>query len=215
MSQNTITNIKPSEALQRLKDGNERFITGVRSIEPMLSHMKMGKLAEDGQRPFAIVLTCSDSRSPAEMIFDQGIGELFVIRVAGNVVAPSLLASVEFAAANFETPIVVVLGHTKCGAIKATFNSVKNPEQAAPSQNLAELIDRIRPAVEKTVEECSQKECTESDILNLATSENVERSMRLIKDQSAIVRSRLKDGRLAIVGAVLDISTGKVDFFEK
>jgi len=110
----------PGSALEVLLEGNKRFTSGTRSIEPMLSHLKMPSLAANGQKPFAVALTCSDSRSPAEMIFDQGVGDLFVVRVAGNVIAPSLLASVEFAVANFGSPLIVVLGHTLCGAVKAT-----------------------------------------------------------------------------------------------
>jgi carbonic anhydrase len=209
-----MTTISPAEALQRLKDGNQRFVSGVRSVEPLLSHLKMRELAENGQKPFAIVLTCSDSRSPAEMIFDQGLGDLFVIRVAGNVVAPSLLASIEFAAANFDTPSILVLGHTQCGAIKATYTNVRNPREALPSHNLAELIGRIRPAVEVVVHEEDRHGSPEKEILNKATRENVNRSIQLILEQSSIVKERLQDGRLRIDGAVLDISTGRVDFLE-
>jgi carbonic anhydrase len=208
-------NISPAEAIQRLKDGNQRFYTGMRSVEPLLSHLKMRELAQNGQKPFAIVLTCSDSRSPAEMIFDQGLGDLFVIRVAGNVVAPSLLASIEFAAANFGTPAVLVLGHTQCGAVKATFNNVRNPREAIPSHNLAELIGRIRPAVEVVVHEEDPRGSDEALILRKATRENVIRSMQLIMEQSQIVRDLVQEGRLQLDGAVLDISSGRVDFIEQ
>lgn len=206
--------ISPSEAMQRLREGNERFVSGVRSVEPLLSHLKMKELAEKGQQPFAIVLTCSDSRSPAEMIFDQGLGDLFVIRVAGNVVAPSLLASIEFAAANFGSPAVVVLGHTQCGAVKATYANVRNPGVPIPSHNLTELIGRLRPVVEKVVDEEDKNGATEKQILSRATDRNVRQSMQQILDQSEIVRERVQDGRLRLEGAVLDISTGRVNFLE-
>jgi len=110
------------ETLKRLMEGNRRFVEGVRSIEPLSSHLRMNDLAKNGQKPFVIVLTCSDSRSPVEMIFDQGVGDVFVVRVAGNVVAPSLLASIEFAAVNFGSPLFLVMGLTQCGAVNATIS---------------------------------------------------------------------------------------------
>lgn len=200
----------PLNAIERLKDGNRRFVEGVRSVEPLLSHMKMKELAEKGQKPFAIILTCSDSRSPAEMIFDQGVGDLFVVRVAGNVVDPSLLASIEFAAANFGSPVVLVLGHTSCGAVTAAVQNARHPEVSLPSVHLEELVGRIRPAVEYAGRECP---LNHSDIVHHSTRENVKRSMRLIEEQSAIVRKLTQAGRLLVEGAILDISTGKVQFF--
>lgn len=201
--------MKPQEAINLLKQGNERFVTGVRAVEPLLSHKKMKELAENGQKPFAIVLTCSDSRSPVEMIFDQGIGDLFVVRVAGNVVAPSLLASIEFAAANFGSCAIVVLGHTKCGAVNATVEHVKNPAVALPSVHLEELVSRIRPAVES---------CMHSDgpdLVQRSTLSNIDRSKKLILSQSEIIRNLYKNGKIGITGALLDISTGRVEFLNQ
>lgn len=200
-------NIKPQEAIDRLLEGNRRFVTGVRSVEPLLSHLKMAELAKAGQRPFAIVLTCSDSRSPAEMIFDQGLGDLFVVRVAGNVVAPSLLASIEFAAANFGSAVVVVLGHTQCGAVKATIQHSENPSEVLPSPHLEELVGRIRPAVDALQKKSMS---SESEKLHLATESNIHRSRKLILEQSKIVRELAAEGKLSVVGALLDISTGVV-----
>ncbi|RYZ96373.1 MAG: carbonic anhydrase, partial [Proteobacteria bacterium] len=168
-------------------------------------------LATNGQKPFAIVLTCSDSRSPAEIIFDQGLGDLFVIRVAGNVVAPSLLASIEFAASEFNTPVVVVLGHSQCGALKATLANVRNPRQPL-SSSLSELIGRVRPSVEIAIHDCGNNPADDKEILAQATEENVRRSMQIIFEQSKIVRERVRDGRLVIEGAVLDISNGQVNY---
>ncbi|MBC7396264.1 MAG: carbonic anhydrase [Bdellovibrionales bacterium] len=205
-----ITN--PKQALQKLMDGNTRFINGYRSVEPMFSHLKMAELADNGQKPFAIVLTCSDSRSPVEMIFDQGIGEVFVVRVAGNVVAPSLLASIEFAAANFGSCLILVMGHSQCGAISAAFNHTRNPSNALPSIHLEELVSRIRPAVEKTL--AHSHHLDQPDLIAKCTSENVKRSMNLIYDQSAIIRDLMKGGKVSIEGAVLDIRSGKVDLLE-
>jgi carbonic anhydrase len=201
--------MNPQEAINLLKQGNERFVTGLRSIEPLLSHKKMKELAEKGQKPFAIVLTCSDSRSPVEMIFDQGIGELFVVRVAGNVVAPSLLASIEFAAANFGSCAIVVLGHTQCGAVKATIDHVKNPSVALPSEHLEELVSRIRPAVESCMHSTGQ------DLVDKSTLSNIERSKKLILSQSEIIRNLFKNGKISITGALLDISSGRVEFLNQ
>lgn len=201
----------PEAAIQRLKEGNQRFTSGMRSVEPLLSHLKMRELADNGQKPFAIVLTCSDSRSPAEMIFDQGLGDLFVVRVAGNVVAPSLLASIEYAATNLGCKAVLVLGHSKCGAIGACIEHLKHPEQPMPSANLDELISRLQPAVYQV----SKKVGLESpETAPLATEANVKRSIRLITEQSNIMRKLVDDHGVVVQGAVLDIHTGTVNFLD-
>jgi len=197
----------PTQALERLIQGNLRFISGTRSVEPMLSHLKMADLAAQGQRPFAVILTCSDSRSPVELIFDQGVGDLFVVRVAGNVVAPSLLASIEFAVANFGSPLILVLGHTLCGAVKATIQHAHDPHQPLPSSHLEELVGRIRPAVE-SVE--GRPDPSSAEFLKRATSQNIRRSMTLIQEQSKIVRDLIAQGKLSITGATLEIETGRV-----
>lgn len=203
--------VSPFQAIERLKEGNLRFTSGVRAVEPLLSHLRMRELAEKGQKPFAIVLTCSDSRSPVEMIFDQGLGDLFVVRVAGNVVAPSLLASIEFAAANFGSSAVVVLGHTLCGAVNATISHVRDSSKPLPSPHLEELVARIRPAVDRTSQGCK---IDDPNFLNLSTRENVFRSMRLIQEQSLIIRTLISSGSLSLHGAILDIATGKVEFID-
>ncbi|MFM8354586.1 MAG: carbonic anhydrase, partial [Gammaproteobacteria bacterium] len=133
-------------ALAKLKEGNDRFASNVRSLDSLLSHMQRGTLSA-GQAPFAIILGCSDSRVPAELVFDQGLGDLFVIRVAGNIVAPSQIGSVEFAVMRYGTPLVVVLGHSQCGAILATIESLQAPD-AEQSRNLLSIVDRVRPSVE-------------------------------------------------------------------
>ena len=138
--------ISAHEALDRLREGNRRFVANVRSLDALTSHARRNALAA-GQAPFAIILGCSDSRVPAEIVFDQGLGDLFVIRVAGNIVAPSQVGSVEFAAAQFGTRLVIVLGHTQCGAITATLNELQQPTENQ-SRNLRSIVDRIRPAVE-------------------------------------------------------------------
>ena len=199
----------PIHAIQRLKDGNKRFVSGLRSVDSMLAHMKMPELASRGQKPFAIVLTCSDSRSPVEMIFDQGLGDLFVVRVAGNVVAPSLLASMEFAVLNFQSPAIVVLGHSLCGAIKAASSHALNPQQSLPSQHLEELVSRIKPSIDETLKCCSSES---PDFLMKATVSNVLRSQQIILESSSIISKAFDEKRLTIESAVLDLSSGKVDF---
>jgi len=133
------------EALERLREGNRRFVSGVRSLEPLMSQARRQEFVE-GQQPFAVILGCSDSRVPVEIVFDQGLGDLFVIRVAGNIVAPSQIGSVEFAADRFGTRLVVVLGHTRCGAVLATLEELQ-PSAEKPSRNLSSIVDRIRPSV--------------------------------------------------------------------
>ncbi len=202
-------NLNPISAIERLKEGNERFVSGLRSVDSMLAHMKMPELASRGQKPFAIILTCSDSRSPVEMIFDQGLGDLFVVRVAGNVVAPSLLASMEFAVLNFHSPAILVLGHTLCGAIKAATCHVSKPHDALPSQHLEELVSRIKPSIDETLKDCSLQS---EDFLKRATISNILRSQKLIYQSSKIIQNAIEENRLTIESALLDISTGKVDF---
>ena len=138
--------IPAPDALQRLRDGNRRFVSNVRSHESLAGEARRVEVAA-GQEPFAIILGCSDSRVPAEIVFDQGLGDLFVIRVAGNIVAPSQIGSVEFAAERYGTRLVVVLGHSQCGAILATIDELKRPT-INQSRNLHSIVDRVRPAVE-------------------------------------------------------------------
>ena len=201
----------PQQALDRLIEGNQRFTSGLRAVEAMHGHLKLPELAEKGQKPFAIVLTCSDSRSPAETIFDQGLGELFVVRVAGNIVAPSLLASIEFAAANFGSSLILVMGHTRCGAVNAAVKHSLNPSHELPSVHLEELIAAIRPAVDITQDKLGDS-ATDSQLIESSTVENVRRSQRIIIEQSAIVRDLVSKGKLAVAGSVLDIHTGQVNF---
>ncbi len=206
-----MNNTSDHPAIRRLIEGNRRFTSGLRSVEPMMAHLRMAELAANGQKPFAVVLTCSDSRSPVELIFDQGLGDLFVVRVAGNVVAPSLLASIEFAVANFGSSAIVVLGHTLCGAVNATIKHSIDPSQPLPSPHLEELVGRIRPAIESAERE---HPISHPGFLHHATLENIDRSARLILEQSRIVRELVAQGKLTVVGALLDIASGRVDFLQ-
>lgn len=202
--------VRADQALQLLVEGNRRFVTGTRSVESVLSALRLRELAEKGQRPFAIVLTCSDSRVPTEMVFDRGLGDLFVIRVAGNVVAPSLLASLEFAALNFKTELVVVMGHTECGAVKAALQYHERPDPSL-TFNLRELVERIGPAVEQTRRTIRGGADPKETLLD-ATWRNVRHSMTQIQANSPVVEGLVREGRLKIVGSVFDLHTGKVEF---
>lgn len=187
-------------ALQRLVEGNERFVKGLRSVEAFPTLDRLKELATKGQRPFAIILTCSDSRVPTEIVFDQGMGDLFVVRVAGNVVAPSLIASMEFAASQFETPLLLVMGHSSCGAVKAAMDH-KAGLLPGLTPNLQDLVARIEPSVMGgSVEECIRH--------------NVMNSMRVIQDSSPLLADRVKSGLLKMVGCVFDFNTGRVTFEE-
>jgi carbonic anhydrase len=196
------------DALERLKEGNRRFIAGVRSEKPM-THAERSALARQ-QRPFAIVLGCSDSRVPAEVVFDQGLGDLFVIRVAGNIVSPSQVGSVEFAAERFGTQLVVVLGHTQCGAILATLEHLR--ESARHPDNLLAIVERIRPSVQTILE--LRPSAGEDELVHLAVRANVRASVNHLRHGSALLERLIQQGRLKIVGAEYSLETGQVDFFE-
>jgi carbonic anhydrase len=201
--------VSAHDALERLREGNTRFVSGVRSLDVMLSHTRRGALAAEHQ-PFAIILGCSDSRVPAEVVFDQGLGDLFVIRVAGNIVAPSQVGSVEFAAARFGTPLVVVLGHTQCGAILATLEEVRSP--TSHSANLRSIVDRIRPSVEPLLNTDLQHD--EERLVREAVRANVRASANHLRHGSALLEELIHDGSLAVVGAEYSLETGAVDFFD-
>lgn len=197
------------EALQRLMDGNRRFVAGEHQhVDPDSAGLR--DLAS-GQAPFAVILGCSDSRVPVEMVFDQGFGDLFVIRVAGNVVAPSQIGSVEFAAEAFGTPLVVVLGHTRCGAVNATLEQLKQPV-SHQSRNLRSIVDRVRPAVEALL--ATDLRDQPEELARAAVRANVRVSASQLRTGSEIIESRVERGELRVVGAEYQLETGEVDFFE-
>ena len=194
--------IPASEALQRLRDGNYRFAHGEENNLQSVNQARRAELV-DGQNPFAVIVACSDSRVPVELLFDQGLGDLFVIRVAGNIVAPSQIGSVEFAAANLGTKLVVVLGHSNCGAVDATLKELSK-QQETRSPNLQSIVNRIRPAVE----------LLDNPSLHTAVVANVRNSVERLRGRSKLLKALIESGELTVVGAQYSIESGVVDFFD-
>ncbi|MBI1216501.1 MAG: carbonic anhydrase [Alphaproteobacteria bacterium] len=196
--------------VEALLEGNARFLNGSSLQSGESSLQKLKDFAQNGQSPKAIVLCCSDSRAPVEMIFDQDIGDLFVIRVAGNIVAPSLVGSVEFAASKFGTQMVVVMGHTHCGAVTATMEHITDP-QSIPSENLHDIVSRIRPHVFAIAQ---MPEMPAAEKISRAVEANVRASVDQLSHSSRIIEALVLEGKLTIAGAVLDLATGKVNFLD-
>ena len=203
--------ISAPEALVRLQDGNRRFIAGLQSEESKPNHLRRTLTAER-QSPFAIILGCSDSRVPAEIVFDQGLGDLFVIRVAGNIVAPSQIGSVEFAASKFGTPLVVVLGHSQCGAVLATLEYLQERPTQEHTENSRPIVDRIRPAVENLLDSDDSDDLTM--LCRSAVRANVQASVDHLKNGSGVLEQLIKKRELRIVGAEYSLETGAVEFLK-
>ena len=202
--------IPADEALERLRDGNRRFVAELGRNGELSSESRRRSLATR-QQPFAIILGCSDSRVPAELIFDQGLGDLFVIRVAGNIVAPSLVGSVEFAAAKFGTRLVVVLGHSRCGAVTATLEELRRPTENQ-SRNLQSIVDRIRPSVEGLLA-TDLRDDTDA-LIEAAVRRNIRASADHLRHGSEVLEQLIREEGLLIVGAEYSLETGEVDFFD-
>jgi carbonic anhydrase len=194
-------------ALAALREGNDRFVRGTPRQIPTTDAHRVAHAA--GQSPIAIVLSCSDARVPAELVFDCGLGELFVVRVAGNVCAPSLVGSVEFAVATFGTQLVVVMGHTGCGAISATLTSLLHRGEAI-SDNVRDIVERIMPAVA----ELADLGLPPEKLIAAATRANIRATTGQLRHASRVLERRVADGKLAIVGAEYDLETGRVDVFD-
>jgi carbonic anhydrase len=201
--------IPAQEALDRLKEGNQRFVANARDQDATQYHTRRAELAA-GQQPFAIILGCSDSRVPAELVFDQGLGDLFVIRVAGNIVAPSQVGSVEFAAARYDTRLVVVLGHSQCGAILATLEEMQRPTENQ-SRNLKAIVDRVRPSVETVME--AHRDGHPDLLVEAAVRANIRASVNHLRHGSEVLENLMLNQGLAVVGAEYSLETGEVDFF--
>jgi len=202
--------ISAADALERLREGNRRFVSSEDGRESVVNRQHQPGMAT-GQHPFAIILACSDSRVPTELIFNQGIGDLFVIRVAGNIVAPSQIGSIEFAAKQFGTRLVIVLGHSNCGAVIATLDELALKESHR-SPNLRVIVDRVRPAVEPVLEK--NKDLAEDEILNMAVRANVHASVEKLQHGSLIIKKLIDSGDLQIVGAEYSIEDGTVEFLD-
>jgi carbonic anhydrase len=202
--------ISAQEALELLREGNQRFVSGVRRREPFTDQTRRHELAA-GQEPFAIVLGCADSRVPAEIVFDQGLGDLFVIRVAGNIVAPSQVGSVEFAAERHGTRLVVVLGHSGCGAILATLEQLRRPSEEQ-SRNLRSIVDRIRPSVETLL--TREPGDNPDALVRKAVRANIRVSADHLRHGSEVLEQSIQKDGLLVVGAEYSLETGVVDFFD-
>lgn len=202
--------IKADEALERLREGNQRFTSNLGSKESLFSNHRREELL-GGQEPFAIILGCSDSRVPAEIVFDQGLGDLFVIRVAGNIVAPSQIGSVEFAVSQFSTRLVVVLGHSSCGAIRATINELTHQDTTS-SVNIRSIVERVKPSIQGliTTELINDRQALEHE----AVRANVRASVNQLRHGSSIIENLVETDGLLVVGAEYSLETGEVDFFE-
>lgn len=199
------TPLPPNEAIARLIAGNRRFTS---SLGTSQARPWSAELAVKAQRPFAIVLGCSDSRTPVEILFDEGFGDLFVVRIAGNIVAPSVVGSIEFAAAQFGSRLVVVMGHTRCGAVGATVDAIETGS-GPQSKNIRSITDRIAPHIEPLVRPGNR-----DDILRESIRANVRASADHLRHGSQILEELVESGALAVVGAEYDIETGVVDFFD-
>jgi len=202
--------IPAREALERLREGNRRFVSDARRADTLSDRARRHEVA-DSQEPFAIVLGCSDSRVPAEIVFDQGLGDLFVIRVAGNIVAPSQIGSVEFAAERFHTRLVVVLGHSRCGAILATLEELRRPTENQ-SRNMASIVGRVRPSVEALL--AADRRLDPDTLVHEAVRANVCASVSQLRHGSEVLEQLIRDDGLVVVGAEYSLETGVVDFFD-
>lgn len=199
------SSLSPEDALRRLMDGNLRFRDAHAASS---ARAWSSQLATEPQRPFAIVLGCSDSRTPIEILFDQGFGELFVVRIAGNIVAPSVVGSIEFAASQFGTRLVVVMGHTRCGAVAATVKAIETGN-GPESRNIRSITDRITPHIEGLVRPGDTE-----GIIREAVRANVRASADHLRHGSAILEQLVVAGRVVVVGAEYELETGAVHFFD-
>ena len=201
--------ISAPEALERLREGNRRFVAGTPTTPPLSSHERRA-LALD-QEPFAVILGCADSRVPAELVFDQGFGDLFVIRVAGNIVAPSQVGSVEFAAAKFGTKLVVVMGHQSCGAITAAVEELLDGAKPE-SRNLSSIVDRVKPAVQAVI--AGNGSLDRKSLIREAVRANVRASVDHLRHGSELLEKLIRNEGLIIVGAKYSLDTGVVAFLD-
>lgn len=198
------------QAVERLRAGNDRFIAGRTHRAAATDRARRAELVA-GQRPFAVILGCSDSRVPVELVFDQGLGDLFVVRVAGNVAAPPQVGSVEFAAEQFGTRLVVVLGHSECGAVRATVDAMQRPGRPG-SPNLASIVDHIRPSLDGLLQ--TEPRHGAEALLRHAVRANVRAAADHLRRRSGVLEPLIGQDGLRVVGAEYSLQTGVVDFFD-
>jgi carbonic anhydrase len=203
-------NLKAEEALKLLKEGNYRYVNNLVSLDSLINKFNK-QVHVQGQKPHTIVLSCSDSRVPVEIIFDQGLGDIFVIRIAGNITAPSIIGSVEFASSVFGTQLVVVMGHSKCGAIATTIKTIQESLDA-PSKNLEAIVDKIRPSIENLVK-LEKNSQNQNELLEKCIRANVIASANQLLHGSKIIEDLVKQEKLKIICAEYLLESGKVDFF--
>lgn len=196
--------ITPAQALEILKQGNERFINNLKVNRNLLEQVNETR---DGQWPFAVILSCMDSRTSAELIFDQGLGDIFSVRVAGNIINHDILGSMEFACKVIGSKLIVVLGHTKCGAIKGACDHVE-------LGHLSGLLSKIAPAVEAEKATLENRTSSNTEFVEKVAEINVKRSVKEILKKSEIIKELVEEGRVGIIGAMYDVASGKVDFYE-
>lgn len=196
--------ISPSKALEILKDGNQRFVSNLKINRNLL---QQANETSDGQHPFAVILSCIDSRTSAELIFDQGLGDVFSVRIAGNIINEDILGSMEFGCKVAGSKIIVVLGHTKCGAVKGACDHVE-------MGNLTALLTKIRPAVDDEVTVKENRNSGNSIFVEKVSAINVKRTVKAIMERSPILKEMIESGQIGIVGGTHDISTGEVEFYD-
>lgn len=197
--------ITPVMALQLLKDGNKRFMENLRANRNLLEQVNE---TSDGQHPFAVILSCMDSRTSAELIFDQGLGDVFSVRVAGNIINEDILGSMEFGCKVAGAKMIVVLGHTKCGAIKGACDHVE-------MGNLTALLSKIRPAVDDEESVTENRTSRNKEFVDKVTIINVTRTIRAILERSPILKTMVENGEIGIAGGLHKLSSGKVEFFSE
>lgn len=197
--------ISPAKALELLKEGNKRFINNLKINRNLL---QQANETSDGQHPFAVILSCIDSRTSAELIFDQGLGDIFSVRIAGNIINEDILGSMEFGCKVAGSKIIVVLGHTKCGAVKGACDHVE-------MGNLTALLTKIRPAVEDELTTKENRNSGNAEFVEKVSTINVKRTVKSIMQRSPILKEMIEKGEIGIVGGTHDITTGQVEFFDE
>ncbi|MEP7254389.1 MAG: carbonic anhydrase family protein [Ferruginibacter sp.] len=204
-TKDTQATITPAAALQFLQEGNKRFVNNLKFNRNLLQQVNETR---DGQWPFAVILSCIDSRTSAELIFDQGLGDVFSVRIAGNIVNEDILGSMEFACKVAGSKLVVVLGHTKCGAVKGACDHVE-------MGNLTALLSKLQPSVEKEITTRENRNSGNSDFVENVASINVKQMVSVIKERSVVLHEMIEKGEIGICGAMYNVETGNVEFYKE